>query len=320
MRIKSPPSQPTDLTSQINLPLYARSVAFIDMVKFDIYMPEGADIGNLADEALNKFVAKTGRTYFIEAITKKGRKMFAMTATIHKPRSIRDVELFLNFINRWRTCEFKGFCYIEFGIDIHLQNWMHMSVQKQKLALGDAIAYFLSRKPDYGSLAGKPLISYRQRKNDVTDETEGVNIDHVAELTAKGFNLRVGEKNASRISDKGESDLYFHFYVKTRSTVDKKLVDLERQDWRARFEIGVRGSELARVLTPEGFKLEELVHHFSLPKLKVNKRTHKDGTNWAKQGSSLENSPNREALKNRSRGFKSTRLQNNGSIFFVSKF
>ncbi|VWX32816.1 hypothetical protein LIMNO130_10286 [Limnobacter sp. 130] len=320
MRIKSPPFQPANLTNQINLPLYARPVAFIDMVKFDIYMPEGADIGNLANEALNKFVTTTGLTYYVDAITKEGRKMFAMTVTIHKPRSIRDVELFLNYINRWRTCEFKGFCYIEFGIDIHLKNWMHMSGQKQKLALGEAIAYFLSRKPNFGSLSGKPLISYRQRKHKMTDETEGVNIDSVAELTAKGFNLRVGEKNACRIANKAVPDLYFHFYVKTRSTINGKLVDLERQDWRARFEIGVRGSELAQVLSPGGFKLETLAHHFSLPKLKVNQRSYKDGTNWARQGSSYENGPTREALKNRSRGFKSTRLQNNGSIFSVSKF
>lgn len=319
MRIKSPSSQPVDLTSQVNSPLYARPVAFIDMVKFDIHMPEGADIGNLADEALNKFVTKTGLSYFIEPITKKGRKMFFMTATIHKPRSIKDVELFLKFINRWRTCEFWGFCYIEFGIDIHLRNWIHMSAMKQKLALADAIAYFISRKADFGALTGKPLISYRQRKHKVTDEAEGVNIDRVAELAAKGFNLRVGEKNACRITDKAAPDLYFHFYVKTRSTIDGKLVDLERQDWRARFEIGVRGCELEQVLTQNGFQLERLAHHFSLPKLKVNKRSYKNGTNWAKQGSSLENGPNREALKNRSRGFKTIRLQNNGSIFFASK-
>jgi hypothetical protein len=289
---------------------------FVDMLKFDLAVPDGALLGNLVKYVAKPFQEQSGLAYHLEPIFMTNDRWHTLTVTIHKPKSSRDVVTFLDIAQTWKHFDYLGFCYAEMGLDTYVSNWRDVGEKNQKIALAENLAYFLDRKHDFGRLNGSRLHAYRQRSNFADDNFEGINIEHIVDLACRGYNFRVGNKNSSRAVNYQFDDLYFHFYVKTFEPQHDRYLD--RGMWRSRKEIGIRGDELRKIITPEGFKLENQVGHFSVPKLKLNRRPDRDGMSWSKQGCASENSKARSAFKNQSRPFKVDRDEKNGSIFFVS--
>lgn len=289
---------------------------FLDMLKFDLAVRDGALLGNLVKYVARPFHEQTGLAYHLEPIFVTNERWQILTVTIHKPKSSLDVITFLDIAQEWRDVDYLGFCYAEMGLDTYVSNWQDVSEESQKLALAEDLAYFLDRKRNFGLRDGSRLHAYRQRSSFADDNFEGINIDHIVNLASRGYNFRIGNKNSSRKTNWQFDDLYFHFYVKTFEPQHDRYLD--RAIWRSRKEIGIRGDELRKVITPEGFKLENQVSHFSVPKLKLNRKPDSDGMSWSKQGCASENGKARSAFKNQSRSFKVNRDQKNGSIFFVS--
>lgn len=286
------------------------------MLKFDLAVPDGALLGNLVKYVARPFHEQTGLMWHLEPISITNERWHTLTVTIHKPKSARDVITFLDIAQAWKDFEYLGFCYVEMGLDTYVSNWQDVGEESQKAALAEDLAYFLDRKRNFGLRDGSRLQTYRQRSSFADDNFEGINIDHIVNLASRGYNFRIGNKNSSRKSNWQFDDLYFHFYVKTFEPQHDRHLD--RAMWRSRKEIGIRGDELRKIITPEGFKLENQVSRFSVPKLKVNRKPGSDGMSWSKQGCAGENGKARSALKNQSRSFKVNRDQKNGSIFFVS--
>lgn len=287
------------------------------MLKFDLAIPEGALLGNLAKYISKPFEKRTGLTCHLDPIHTVNERWYKLTVSIHKPRSTKDIITFLDIARAWKVIAFLGFCYGEFGLDTYVKNWADMSEESHKIELGYTLAHFLDRKRDFGCLNGHRLHAFKHRSTFADDNIEGIDVDHIADLTRRGYNLRLGNKNCSREVKYHFGDLYYHLYVKTFDAQQERFLD--RASWRARRELGVRGEELQKIITPQGFKFENLVSYFSVPKIKQNKRLDDDGMSWSKQGSGKENSEARDALKNLSRAFKADDQQENGSIFFVSK-
>lgn len=289
---------------------------FIDMLKFDLAVPDGALLGNLVKYVARPFHEQTRLACHLEPVFMTNDRWHTLTVTIHKPKSSRDVVTFLDIAQEWKHFDYLGFCYSEHGLDTHVSNWQDVSEKNQKIALAENLAYFLDRKHDFGRLNGSRLHAYRQRSNFADDNFEGINIEHIVDLACRGYNFRVGNKNSSRAVKHQFDDLYFHFYLKTFEPQNDRQLD--RAMWRARKEAGLRGDELRKIVTPQGFKFENQVGLFSVPKLKLNKKPNREGMSWSNQGCGIENGRARDALNNLSRSFKVDRDQENGSIFFVS--
>jgi hypothetical protein len=269
--------------------------------------------------------------------------MTTFTVTVHKPKKINDLVLFINQAKTWKSksIKFERFSYLEAGLDIRVENWEQMSESEHINALASVIAHeYLPWRKTY-------LNSANEQLRWINGITAGERIDQDGEVDfdivhkdLRDHNYAIGNLNRDPGPIKLKNgkiwldgvtkqpvmptDLYMSLYVKRTASakriqepeqVDqdetfKDVEPLDRNMWCARVEIGLRNEALDRIITTEGFRFELLGDFFYTKKAAVV--SDRDLMKWSTAGNTEFNGPKRQALKDLSRDFY---LENFGATF-----
>lgn len=329
-------------------PVYSHPRAYVDMIKFDMRSAVALTVGNFFKYVVRPFQAQTGLSVYIRKMSAEDASLMTVfTVTIHKPKKINDLVLFINQAETWKSkcIKFERFSYLEAGLDVRVENWEQMSENEHIDALASVIAheYLPWRKTHLNSENEKLRRINRITADERIDQDGLVDFD-IVHKDLRDHNYAIGNLNRDPGPIKlknGEiwvdgdtkqpvmpTDRYMSLYVKRTATlrrdqepeqVDqgetfKDVEPLDRSMWCARIELGLRNEALDRIITSDGFQFEQLGEFFYTKKAAVV--PDRDLIKWSTAGNTDLNGPKRQALKDLSRDFD---LKNFGAAFPLAK-
>lgn len=325
-------------------PVYSRPRAYVDMIKFEMRSAVTLTIGNFFKLVVRPFEEMTGLSVYVRKTSNEEKKLMStFTVTIHKPKKINDLVLFINQAKTWKSksIKFERFSYLEAGLDVRIENWEEMSEKEHIDALAAVIAHeFLPWRKTHLNAENEQVrwinaITASER----IDRDGHVDVD-IVRKDLHNFNYAIGNLNRDpgpiKLKDGTEweagepkrpvmpTDRYMSLYVKRTATVkreqepeqvdrDESFKDVEpidRSMWSARIELGLRNEALGKIITSEGIRFELLGDFFYTKKAAVV--PDRDLLKWSTAGNTEFNGPKRQALKDLSRVFG---LENFGAAF-----
>lgn len=114
------------------------------MIKFEMRSAVTLTVGNFFKLVVRPFEEMTGLSVYVRKTSSEEKKlMTTFTVTIHKPKKINDLVLFINQTKTWesKSIKFERFSYLEAGLDVRVENWEKMSENEHVDALASVIAH-----------------------------------------------------------------------------------------------------------------------------------------------------------------------------------